>query len=206
MFELFPFSLAYTVGKDLLVRILGRRRRLTPSQIVELRQKWKPQFEKRVGHTHREGVGDDVIIRDMKRMDDYPDHHATSGLAPSFRLFLVGTYHRGILVAHKLGTLTKHGSEWRFTNYEAGEQGDIKVLMISGIPYESIENVDWHGDQYYDYPHIYCYFDRKKQPYERTAFYTETKSSIGNRPFYTEIASYDEVRKRSRKLGINYFG
>jgi hypothetical protein len=206
MFEWFTLSFAYTVGKDLLAKIRGRQRRLTPSQIVELRQKWKPEFEKRVGHTHREGLREDVIIRDMKRLDAYPDHLAGHGISPWFRLFLVGTYHRGILVAHSWGTLTKHRNDWRFTNYEAGEEGDVKVSMISSIRYESIENVDWPGDENYDYPHIYCFFDRKKQPYEKTAFYTETKPSSGNPPFYTEIADYDEVRKRSRKLGIKHFG
>jgi hypothetical protein len=55
-------------------------------------------------------------------------------------------------------------------------------------------------------PHIYCYFEYHKQPYEKTAFYTETKPSNGNVPYYTEIATYNEVRKRSRKLGIKYFG
>jgi hypothetical protein len=80
------------------------------------------------------------------------------------------------------------------------------VLMISSIPYESIESVDWQGDENYDYPHIYCYFDRKRQPYEKTAFYIETKPQNGNAPFFTEVATYDEVRKRSRKLGIRYFG
>jgi hypothetical protein len=202
MLEWLTPGLVYTVGKDILSRIVGKRRRLTPAQIVELRQKWKPLFESRLHHTHQNGLREDVIIRDMKRMDAYPDHHDGKGISPWFRLFLVDTYHRGILVAHRWVALKKHNEKWRYTNHQAGEQGDIDVAMLSSIPYESIENVDWDGDQIYDYPHIYCYFDRRKEPYERTAFYVETKPHSGNRPFYTEVATYDEVRKLSRKLGL----
>jgi len=99
--------------------------------------------------------------------------------------------------------LTMHWSgHWRFTNYGAGEQGDINVLMKSGIPYENIDNVDWNGDEFYGLPHIYCFFDRKKEPYEYTAFYAEQTCSSGGLPYYTEIASYDSVHRLSKKLGI----
>lgn len=206
MLEWFSLSFAYTVGKDVLARVRGRRRHLTPSQKLASRQRWKPEFEARVFHTHQSELREDVIIRDMTRLDSYPDIKEGSGISPWFRLFLVGTYHRGILVAHSWGTLTECETGWRFTNLAAGETGDLKVMMISSTPYEYIENVDWPGDEYFDYPHIYCFFDWKKQPYEKTAFYTETKPFSGNPPFFTEVATYDDVRKRSKKLGINNFG
>jgi hypothetical protein len=46
MIEWITGSLAYSTAKDLASYLLGRKRRLTPSQVVELRSKWKPQFEK----------------------------------------------------------------------------------------------------------------------------------------------------------------
>jgi hypothetical protein len=46
------------------------------------------------------------------------------------------------------------------------------------------------------------FFDRKKEPYEHTTFYTEKMLFSGGLPFCTEIAPYDAVRRLSKKLGI----
>ena len=103
-----------------------------------------------------------------------------------------------------MATLTEDAKgEWRFTNYKKGEKGDIKVILIGYVPFENVESVDWEGEEYYGFPHIYCYFDaRRNEPYEKVAF-CEERDLDGN-PFYTEIVSYPAVRKRSRKLGLKY--
>jgi hypothetical protein len=103
MFEWLAPSFIYSVTKDLLGFVRGRRRRLSRPERLALRQQWKPQFEKRVRHTHQNGLREEVIIRDMRRIDTYPDFKKGKGLSSWFRLFLVGTYHRGILVAHSCG-------------------------------------------------------------------------------------------------------
>ena len=170
MIEWLTAGVVYQVGKDVWARIRGRSRRLTPSQIIELRSKWKPLFERHIADTYREKLRPDVIIRDMKRLDKYPNlDENENGISPWLRLGLMGTYHRGILVS---STLTKDADAWRYTDYKGGERGDLKVLLISSIPYENIEQVDWDGDEYYGYPHIYCWFNNKKVPYEHTAIYT----------------------------------
>jgi hypothetical protein len=209
MIEWITGSLAYSAAKDLARYLLGRKRRLTPSQVVELRSKWKPQFEKYLGEINRKELRSDVIVRDMKRLDAYPDlDENEKGISPWFRLGLVGTYHRGILVAHGWGTLTKDEDAWRYTDYKAGERGDLKVLLISSIPYENIEQVDWDGDEYYGYPHIYCWFNNKKVPYERTAIYEKHEPIVeGALPWFKEVADVEDVRRRSKKHGLDgYFG
>jgi hypothetical protein len=206
MLEWLAPSFAYTLGKDLLAYIRGKRRFLSPKEIIELRQKWKPQFEAEILKNHKEKLRSDVIIRDLKRIDSYPELEETKGISPWFRAGLVGTYHRGILVGLRWGDLTTHhGDKWRYTNYQAGEKGDLKVLLIGSIRYEDIDGVDWDGDEYYYYPHIYCYFGRQKEPYEHKGFYTEIESSE-RPPHYREVATYDEVRKLSLTLGVPHFG
>lgn len=209
MIEWITASLAYQVGKDVLARVVGARRRLTPSQVIELRSRWKPQFEQHIADNYRKKLRHDVIIRDMKHFDKYPDiDENEKGISPWFRLGLVGTYHRGILVVHGWGTLTKDEDAWRYTNYKAGERGDLKVLLISSIPYENIELVDWEGDEYYGYPHIYCWFNNKKVPYERTAIHTEHEPIVeGALPWFEEVADVEDARRRSKKHGLEgYFG
>jgi hypothetical protein len=109
------------------------RRKLSAAEIVELRKKWKGEFEPRIWEWHQKKLREDVIIRDMKRFDSYPDlDEKAKGISPWFRAGLVGTYHRGIQVGLSWDTLTKHGKDdrWRRTNYKAGETGDIKVLRM----------------------------------------------------------------------------
>lgn len=206
MIEWLGPGLIYTVLKDAWSALRGRRRRLSSAEILELRQKWKPLFEKEIWKTHAEKLRKDVIIRDMKRLDHYPDvDRKEKGISPWFRIDLMGTYHKGILVGLRWGELTRHGEEggWRYTNYKAGESGDLKVILIGRIPFENIESVDWDGDEYYYFPHIYCYFDAKrKEPYEELVF-CEQNCPPKRLPYYVEVASYEKVRRLNKKLGID---
>jgi hypothetical protein len=60
------------------------------------------------------------------------------------------------------------------------------VVLVGYVPFENIESVDWHGDEYYGFPHLYCYFDaRRKEPYEKLAFCE--KKEMNGIPFYTEV-------------------
>lgn len=116
----------------------------------------------------------------------------------------MGTYHKGILAGLRWGKLTLDEDHWRYTNYKAGEKGDIKVILIGYIPYENIEAVNWSGDEYYYCPHIYCHFDaRRKEPYERLAFCE--KKELNEIPFYTEVADDLTVQRFSKKRKVEYF-
>jgi hypothetical protein len=194
----------YSVLKDIFSKYGPKRRRLTNSEIIDLRKKWKAEIEPHILETHRKKLRQDVIIRDMRRIDNYPDiHENQKGISPWFRAGLVGTYHRGILVALQLHGLKKHtdGKRYRRTNYKTGEKEDLNALLIGMVPFENIDNIDWDGDEYYGYPHIYCCFSHRREPYERVAYFIEKVASHGI-PFYTEIESYESVRKLNKKLGI----
>lgn len=192
-------SLGYRLLKDFLSWKNRKKRHLTPSELVKLRKKWKEEFESKLIERRKEGLRADIIVRDMKRMDNYPDIDENSkGISPWFRVGLMGTYHRGILVGLRWDTLTLENDNWRYTDHRAGEEGDIKVILIGYIPYENIEEVDWEGDEYYYFPHIYCHFDAKrKEPYDKLAFCEQKHSN--DIPFYTEVAEYANVRKHSKK-------
>ena len=209
MLEYFTLSFAYQLAKDGYARFKGAQRRLSPSEILELRTKWKPQFEKYIWENHSKKLRSDVIIRDVKRLDKYPDvDENEKDISPWFRLGLVHTYHRGIMVAHGWGGLVKDGDGWRYPDYKAGECGELKVLKIGSIPYENIEQVDWDGDEYYGYPHIYCWFNNNKEPYEHTGIYEKHEPiTEGALPWYKEIGDIEDVRRRSKAHGLDgYFG
>jgi hypothetical protein len=148
----------------------------------------------------------DVIIRDVKRMDSYPDGLSKKGISPWFRISLLDTYHRGIRVCLRVGKLTRdcESGKWRYTDYQAGESGDLRVFLVGFIPFENIEAVDWDEDEYYYVPHIYCHFiETSGEPYEKLAFCEE--KFLDDHPYYTEVVDYNSVHKFSKRFKLDYF-
>lgn len=203
MIEYLAPGFLYALARDGWAAVRGRRRRLSPADVLNRRQKWKIEIEAKLSERRRKKLGMDVIVRDVKRMDDYPSiNEAKKGISAWYRCGLMGTYHRGILLGLIWERLTLDGEEnWRYTNHNAGEKGDITVILIGYVPYENIEAINWDGDEFYGKPHLYCHFDAtKREPYEKLAFCE--KKELDGFPFYTEVCPYDPVRKRSKKLGI----
>lgn len=186
----------YSALKDAVGYFRDRRRKPSSSEIVAKRQKWKPVFEEQIRDRQRNGLRLDAIVRDMKRVDNYPDAKEGKGISSWFRVGLVGTYYRGIYLGLEWTTLTrdKDGVHWRQTDYQSGEQGDVRVALLGSVPYEFIDNVDWDGDEFYQFPHIYCFFRHNGEPYEHLGYYTEDKNP-GGFPYYTEVVPYGAVRK-----------
>lgn len=205
MIEALPLSFMYTVLKDLCKRVF-KKSHFTPEEILDLRQKWKPLFEMKIIENQIEKLRKDIVIRDLKRFDSYPNIDDTrKGISPWFRVGLIGTYHKGILVGLQWNKIKKHDDEgnWRYTNDSISEQADLKVILVGKIPFENIASVDWNGDEYYSFPHVYCRFNTKrKEPYEDVVFCEEKFIQDDGVPFYTDVASLDKVQKLSLKLGL----
>jgi hypothetical protein len=182
-------------------------RHLTPAQRIAARHKWKPLFEDEIRKTFRAGLRKDVIVRDVRRVDQYPQTKEGRGISAWFRVGLVATYYRGIQLG--LGwvglTYDQELGGWRYTNYAANEEPELRAIRMGNVPYEQIEGVDWNGDEYYNCPHLYCYFDQRRQPCESIALYTEHEHpSPGNPPYYREVEDYKGIVRRTKTRKIRY--
>jgi hypothetical protein len=82
MLELITTSLLYTMAKDGIAAIRHGRQRLSASEIIARRQKWKPLFQQEIWKTHTDKLRQDAIVRDMKRIDHYPDAEEGKGISP----------------------------------------------------------------------------------------------------------------------------
>jgi hypothetical protein len=194
MFESLTWGFLYSLAKDGASFVRRVIKRQDPAEIVKLRNKWKAEFTSKIFERHQKRLRRDVIVRDMKRIDAYPNLKDEKGISPWFRVALLGTYHRGILLGLGFESLVEISEgKWRRANYKLGEQGDIRAVLVGRVRYEDIESVDWDGDEYYGYPHIYCLFRRKKEPYEDVGFYTENFLFEDALPFYTLIVSQNDV-------------
>jgi hypothetical protein len=200
-------SLIYNVLKDLCRWILGRSKKLPPEEVARLRQRWKDEVERRIRWTGNPGGYGEAIIRDVKRIDLYPEVDGKKkGISPWFKVALLGTYHRGLQVGLRIVGLKyeEHEKAWRFCNYIHREKPDINAYVVGLIPFERIVSVDWEGDEYDHIPHLYCHFSsRKKEPYE--VIIICEKRNLDNYEYYSEIAKYDEVRKLSKKKGSDVY-
>jgi hypothetical protein len=105
------------------------------------------------------------------------------------------------LSVHRLAFEANEGANgaWRLADLNVDTEV-ITAHLIGYIRYDDIEYVDWHGDEYYNYPHIYCHFAHRGQPYDKLAF-CERNSIHPKHYFFTEIASYEEVKLTSQKYG-----
>lgn len=195
----------YTVLKDLIAWLRHRLHKLSPEERLARREKWKERFREEVWQTEEKELRQDVIVRDVRRQDHYPDIDDSKGISPWFRVGLVGQYHRGILLALGIHSLVLEESEgpsgeWRLVDDTEDMSAAVTAYLVGYVRYEDIEMVDWNGDEYYGFPHIFCHFTHGGEPYERLAF-CERKSIMPKHYFFTEIASYKQVRLTSQKFG-----
>ena len=71
----------------------------------------------------------------------------------------------------------------------------MTAALLGLIRYENIESVQWDGDEYYPYPHIYCHFvEKQRKPYERLAFF-EHQTLFNGADHFKELVHKDEVRR-----------
>ena len=83
MIEYLAPGFIYSVAKDIWGRVHSRKRKLSAAEVVELRKKWKSEFEPRMWEWYQKKLRDDIIIRDMKRFDSYPDiDENANGISP----------------------------------------------------------------------------------------------------------------------------
>lgn len=166
----------------------GKKSRLTAEKKIEARDKWRPIFEKFFREMAQQDAGTDAIIHDVDRVDIYPKNDGKKGISSWFRVGLMGTYHRGILLGLRWLYITQQpNGTWQETTKEDGAQ---KVILLGELPYDAIESVNFDGDPYYNKPHLFCHFEFKREPYERLYYGDPFKLMDSHQTYYKEVAEY----------------
>jgi len=173
-------NLIFSPFIDLVKWTTKKLKKPNPVLILKRREEFKKEFESKLPPKNKYGVYCDAIIRDIKRMGLYPDiDTAKKGISPWFKVEVKEIYHKGIEVFISMPEYIKKdkNGNWHFTNYE---DKDNKVLAypVGRIPFDLIEYVNWDGDEYYPFPHIYCRFKSfKRQLYESIPFFAKYQDS-----------------------------
>lgn len=141
--------------------------RAAPEARIAHRQKLKDDLSRNLRWPDR-SEWPEAIVRDLARMDDYPElDESPWGISAWFKVEVKGLYHRGLEVILKLADVELSRTEAR----EADSKGTETVAIVGRIPFDAIVVVDWGGDEYYSTPHIYCWFDQSDGPYESIKVY-----------------------------------
>ena len=97
-----------------------------------------------------------------------------------------------------MGGCLPHSSSGSFRDYKSRESAPVKAWLVGEIPFETIEEVNWSGDEYYPYPHIFCHFDNGTEPYERLVLCDKREVGEGLE-YFKELAAYAAVEKASAR-------
>jgi hypothetical protein len=144
-----------------------RAQRATPEARIRHRQEIKEELSRSLTWPDRDEAPE-AIVRDLARMDDYPEpDESLGGISPWFKVEIKGLYHRGLEVVLKLAGVELSRNEARETDGVRAET----VAIVGRIPFDSIVLIDWSGDEHYANPHIYCWFDQNDGPYESIEVY-----------------------------------
>lgn len=172
---------------EFLPVIGGKKRNLTPEQKIQFREKWRPIFDDYFLTAAHNNYRSDAIIHDLNRLDTYPASSEEKGISSWFRIGLMGTYHRGVLLGLRWTYIERTDGKWREVSKT---ETAMKVALLGEVPFEAIETVNFDGDEFYNKPHIFCHFDYKGGPYARVFYGEEYQLDPGFPYHYREIAEY----------------
>jgi hypothetical protein len=163
-------TMLYANHPDLLYSFFGINL-INPRMGTVTRIKRRLAMKRKIEEAFRGArIGKNVLIRDIHR-DIYPEQDFdTPGIYPWFKLEYFRTYHRGISFVTGIESVQVNESgEWKISAYkEKVPDGwlQINAYVIGNIPYDNIVEIDLNGDEFYNYPHLYCEFNSLGQPYE----------------------------------------
>lgn len=196
-FEPWIVAIAGVVGIftnwELLPKFGKRKRILSPAQKIAARDKWRPIFKDYFIEAARKNYRSDTIVHDVDRLDNYPETGEEKGISSWFRVGLMGTYNDGILLGLRWTYVEEKNGAW-VENGQSKSQSAVKVMLLGEVPFESIESVNFDGDDYYNKPHIFCHCDFGGEPYKRL-FYGEEFQLDPNFPYhYRDLLEYQREK------------
>lgn len=115
----------------------------------------------------------EMIVRDVHNDSLYPEneYNKSIGISSWFKAEILRPYHRGISLIIGIESIQINpDGGWQVVKYGAEQVKGatyINALVIGNVPYDSVVAIDFDGDEYYHFPHLYCEFSFSGQPYEK---------------------------------------
>lgn len=179
----------YTEYHDLLfayfgVNLVSERNSLVGSirRNIALKKQMRKDFLKQSGCHTREEIEErihkpwtkfnhtEVLIRSIYDKS-YPQNTLLDyDFTGYYKAEVYNFYHNGLMVrAHPFVKKIKY-KENSLENPEEIDIIEIDAEILGCIPYENIIEYDVDGDEYYNYPHLFCDFVHTSDPYEKLVY------------------------------------
>jgi hypothetical protein len=171
------------IGKAKPARISPSNAALQIKRDLKLRNQMRADFLKRpeeydgprpVRHPYEKFRHSEVIIHRLEN-DCYPEMDGRTGISSWFKVELFDFYHgglvvildieRGVISDGEYWAIIPHGADFDRTHFR-----EIGIWKLGKIPFRNIRHHDLAGDEYYNFPHIYCEFADNGMPYEGFAY------------------------------------
>lgn len=182
---------------DGLKWIFKKFRRPDSVEVLKRREKIQKDFESNLPRLNEYSNRGEAIIRNIKRFDSYPEiNEKEKGISSWFKVEIKGLYHRGVEVFIGIEAAAEVNGQWKLQDNKKRTEDSTNVFLVGHIPFDSIEYINWNGDQYYNFPHIFCKFNGLQGgPYEAIPIYF--RSEAGH---FFEIEGFRPLDKY-RKFG-----
>lgn len=157
----------------------------------------KAELNEKLPEVLRETNGD-VVIREVRRKDRYPEvDDSLRRISPWFNVELKGLYYNGLEVFLRVEQALIDDDVAKQVSLK--EPGSQKVFVVGRIPFWRIEAIDWDGDEFYGFTHIYCRFRRfSKGPYESIVLYEINEDLLGSRRY----SRLEGIRWKPKRFGL----
>jgi len=201
-------------GLDSAFRWFAKRflRRASPEALLSKRQKWKEELGEKLPARDEYGTRGEAIIRDVARMDVYPDvEHSFLHGSSSFKVEVKNVYDKGLEVFIAMGSriVRGPGGKWIRDDRAAADKSTF-VLPVGRIPGELIESIDWDFDRVECLPQIFCRFEGVRgSPFEDVVWYRRSEFEKGSHilvhDYHPKLPTVfdrllSEIRSRLREL------
>lgn len=195
----------YAEYQDLLfayfgINLTNERKSLTQSirRNIALKNRMKKDFLKQTGCRDRAEIQErirnpwkkfnhsEVLIRSIYDKA-YPEENTllNNDFTGYYKAEVYDFYHNGLMV--RTFPYAKD-IKYKLQEFDSEEYEiiDIRVEVFGCIPFENIIEYDIDGDEYYNYPHLFCDFVNVSDPYEKIAYRTEDGYLLDERNIISE--------------------
>lgn len=167
------------------INLVSERRNLVGSirRNVELKKKMKKDFLKQIGSSNRKELDErlykpwtkfnhsEVLIRSIYDKA-YPKDNTLleNNFTGYYKAEVYDFYHNGLMVRAYPYVKDIKFKEESLDDSNKFEIIETKAEILGCIPFENIIEYDIEGDEYYNYPHLFCDFVNVSDPYEKFVY------------------------------------
>ncbi len=133
----------------------------------------RDELEERLHSPMKKFNKSEVLIRSIDDTDYPMNTLLEKDFTGYFKAEVYSFYHNGLMVI--IGVRKIKIKQYKDIDEDEFMIKEIAALEIGYLPFDNIIDYDYEGDEYYMYPHLYCDFVNRNDPFEKEGYAYEYK-------------------------------